>query len=58
MQNDVSLQTFSGHRNFKTLIKAKFSPANTNCRYIYSGSLCERTFIYDTKTNQLANILQ
>jgi len=51
------LLTFSGHRNFKTLIKAKFSPAYTNCRYIYCGSHCEKAYIYDTLTGGLVDVL-
>lgn len=37
LEGDTSIVTFKGHRIQKSLIRAKFSPASTGQRYIYTG---------------------
>jgi hypothetical protein len=54
----MSLMTFSGHQNYKTLIRCKFSPEYTGFRYIYTGSYCGKGFIYDTKTDSRVAMLE
>jgi WD repeat-containing protein 23 len=56
--NDQSLMTFSGHKVFKTLMRCRYSPCYTGHRYVYTGSICGRVFIYDTKTGELAQTLK
>jgi WD40 repeat protein len=48
---DCSLMTYTGHRTFRTLIRAYFSPvASTDQRYIYCGSASGRVHIFDVLT--------
>mmetsp|Transcript_7007 Transcript_7007/g.20478 ORF Transcript_7007/g.20478 Transcript_7007/m.20478 type:complete len:321 (+) Transcript_7007:307-1269(+) len=51
--NDRSISTFTGHRVLQTLIRCRWSPAETTGqRYIFSGSQCGSLFVYDIITEK------
>ena len=51
--NDRSIATFTGHRVLQTLIRCRWSPAETTGqRYIFSGSQCGSLFVYDVITGK------
>lgn len=53
--NEQSVATFFGHQVYMSLIRCHFSPrANTDQRYIYSGSADGCVYVYDILTNRLA----
>lgn len=48
--------TYRGHRVWKTLLRAKFSPLETTGqRFIYTGCSTGRVIIYDTLTGRIAS---
>ena len=47
LENDTSLTTLTGHKVFRTLIRAKISPCSTGHKYVYSGSYDGRVNIFD-----------
>ena len=51
--NDRSIATFTGHRVLQTLIRCRWSPAETTGqRYVFSGSQCGGLFVWDVITGQ------
>ena len=56
---DRSLATFTGHRVLQTLIRCRWSPAETTGqRYIFSGSQCGSLFVYDIITGETAAVFK
>lgn len=56
MDGDCSVMTYRGHRVTQTLIRAKFSPAETTGgRFIYTGCSSGRVPIYDTLTGRMVS---
>jgi WD repeat-containing protein 23 len=55
---DNSLMTYRGHRVFRTLLRAHFSPLeSTGSRYIIAGSDDGSVYIYETLTGDVAAVL-
>jgi len=54
-----SLATFTGHKVLQTLIRCRWSPAETTGqRYVFSGSQCGSLFVYDVLTGEQAAVLK
>lgn len=59
LDGDCSVMTYRGHRVAKTLIRARFSPAETTgSRYIYTGCATGRVIIYDSLTGQMTGNIE
>lgn len=57
--NDRSLATFTGHRVLQTLIRCRWSPAETTGqRYIFSGSQCGSLYVYDILTGETSAVFR
>jgi len=51
--DDCSIATFFGHKVLQTLIRCRWSPAETTGqRYVFSGSQCGGLFVWDVITGQ------
>lgn len=57
LRNDMSLMTYKGHEVRRTLIRARFSPASTGQRYIYSGSGDGSIYIWNVLDGSLEDQL-
>ncbi|QDZ20893.1 WD40 repeat domain-containing protein [Chloropicon primus] len=56
---DRSVMTFTGHKVVQTLIRCRWSPAETTGqRYVISGSQCGGLFVFDTLTGGTAGVLE
>ncbi|CAI4223178.1 unnamed protein product [Auanema sp. JU1783] len=53
LNGDSSIATLRGHRVLHTLIRAKFSPASTGQRYIYTGCAGGEVVVYDIISGSL-----
>lgn len=54
LDGDTSVMTYKGHVVIKTLVRCRFSPADTTGqRYIYTGCGVGRVVIYDTLTGKI-----
>jgi WD repeat-containing protein 23 len=54
--DDVSLQTYRGHRVEMTLIRAYFSPAaTTGQRYVYAGGAGGKVLVWDVLTGEIVS---
>ncbi|XP_058121563.1 DDB1- and CUL4-associated factor 11 [Anopheles ziemanni] len=59
LQGDTSIMTYRGHKVQKSLIRAKFSPAQTTGqRYIYTGCGTGRLIIYDVLTGAIVEAIE
>lgn len=59
IEGDASIMTYRGHRVTKSLIRAKFSPAEqTGQRYIYTGCGTGRVIIYDVLTGHIKEAIE
>lgn len=57
--HDRSIATFTGHKVLQTLIRCRWSPAETTGqRYIFSGSQCGSLFVYDILTQKKAAVFR
>uniref|UniRef100_A0A1L8E5M2 Putative microtubule associated complex n=1 Tax=Nyssomyia neivai TaxID=330878 RepID=A0A1L8E5M2_9DIPT len=59
LAGDTSVMTYRGHRVFKSLIRAKFSPAKTTGqRYIYTGCGTGYLVLYDVLTGEMVQAIR
>lgn len=59
LHGDSSIMTYRGHKVQKSLIRAKFSPAQTTGqRYIYTGCGTGRLIIYDVLTGGIVEAIE
>uniref|UniRef100_A0A6B2EIZ4 Putative wd-repeat protein n=1 Tax=Phlebotomus kandelakii TaxID=1109342 RepID=A0A6B2EIZ4_9DIPT len=59
LAGDTSVMTYRGHRVFKSLIRAKFSPARTTGqRYIYTGCGTGYLVMYDVLTGEMVRSIR
>ncbi|KAH8261416.1 hypothetical protein KR044_008604 [Drosophila immigrans] len=59
LEGDSSIMTYRGHRVSKTLLRAKFSPAEqTGQRFIYTGCATGRIIIYDVLTGKIREAIE
>ncbi|XP_034108206.1 DDB1- and CUL4-associated factor 11 [Drosophila albomicans] len=59
LDGDSSIMTYRGHRVSKTLLRAKFSPAEqTGQRFIYTGCATGRIIIYDVLTGKIREAIE
>ncbi|KAF7274074.1 hypothetical protein GWI33_013236 [Rhynchophorus ferrugineus] len=59
LEGDTSIMTYKGHVVAKTLVRARFSPAETTGqRYIYTGCGNGRVVIYDALTGKVVKQLK
>ncbi|GAB0098292.1 DDB1- and CUL4-associated factor 11 [Sergentomyia squamirostris] len=59
LTGDTSVMSYRGHRVFKSLLRAKFSPVHTTGqRYIYTGCGTGYLVIYDVLTGEMVQALR
>uniref|UniRef100_A0A1B0CFA5 Uncharacterized protein n=2 Tax=Lutzomyia longipalpis TaxID=7200 RepID=A0A1B0CFA5_LUTLO len=59
LAGDTSVMSYRGHRVFKSLIRAKFSPARTTGqRYIYTGCGTGYLVMYDVLTGEMVQAIR
>ncbi|XP_059620295.1 DDB1- and CUL4-associated factor 11 [Phlebotomus argentipes] len=59
LPGDTSVMSYRGHRVFKSLIRAKFSPASTTGqRYIYTGCGTGYLVMYDALTGEMVQAIR